>query len=56
MRSLSINRPGRAAPVSHFTPVFLGFGVLRVLLPEIFGRLQQQAQTRDEIQKSMVVR
>ena len=56
MRSRSMNRPGRAASASHFTPQLIGFGVLVVLLLGAFGFLQQQAQTHDKLQKSIVMR
>ena len=42
----------RAATVSHFTPLFLGFSVLGVLLVGIFGFLEQQAQIGDRVEQS----
>ncbi len=51
-----MSEPGRAASVSHFTPLFAGFGVLGVLLLGIFVFLQQQAQTDADIQDAMAGR
>jgi len=51
-----MNKPLRAASVSHFTPLFLGFGVLGLLLLAIFAFLQSQAQTDAGIQDAFAQR
>ena len=51
-----MNTPGRAASVSYFTPLFLGFAVLGCLLAGIFGFLQQQEQDYAFVRESVFTR
>ena len=51
-----MNKPLRAASVSHFTPLFAGFGVLGLLLLAIFAFLQLQAQNDAGIQDAFAQR
>lgn len=54
--SAAVSHPSKATSVSHFTPLFLGFAVLGLLLMGIFEFVQQQAQTNADIESTMVGR
>ena len=51
-----MNRPVLRPSVSHFTPLFLGFGILGVMLLGLFAFVQQLSENNADIEKTIAGR